>query len=120
MYKNWNNNNIKFIRCIKISTPSCALLIAFKLPFVVAQLKFLNSLHGSTFQFVRDCMLIVAVRHAAVLHSGAGVRVGKQLKSFFVLQSFGSCDGAVLSKNSTGEATSNDVTNNVAVVNASL
>lgn len=65
-------------------------------------------------------MLMAAVRHAAVLHSGTGDRVGKQLKSFFELQSFGSCDGAVLSRKSTGEATNSEVTNSVAVVNASL
>lgn len=65
-------------------------------------------------------MLIAAIRHAAVLHSGCGDRVGKQLKSFFELQSFGNWDGAVLNRNSTGDATSRDVTSNVAVVKAIL
>lgn len=110
----------KHLRCIRTSTPSCALLIAFRLPFVVAQLKFLKSTHGSTFQCIRACMLIVAIRHASELHSGAGERVGKQLKSVFELQSFGSCDGAVLNKNRTGEATNSDVTRSVAAVRAIL
>lgn len=65
-------------------------------------------------------MLNAATRQCDTLHSGVGARVGKQLKSFLVLQSFGNCDGAVLNKNSTGDATSNDVTNNVAMVIANL
>lgn len=105
-----------------MSTPSCTLLIAFTLPFVAPQLKLVKSLHGSTFQFERASMLIVACRHAGALHSGVvdTERVDTQLTSLFVLQSFGSCDGAVLNRNSTGDATNKDVTNRVAVVNAIL
>lgn len=67
-------------------------------------------------------MLIVACRQAAALHSGVvdTERVDIQLTSLFVLQSLGSFDGAVLSKNNTGDATNNDVTNKVAVVSAIL
>lgn len=66
-------------------------------------------------------MPIVAIRHALLLHSGGvAVRVDIQFTSLRELQSFGSCDGAVLNKNNTGDATNNDVTNNVAVVNAIL
>lgn len=67
-------------------------------------------------------MLIVACRQAAALHSGVAdtCRVDTQLTSLFVLQSLGSCDGAVLNRKSTGEATNNEVTNNVAVVIAIL
>lgn len=48
------------------------------------------------------------------------MRTDKQFKSVFVLQSLGNCDGAVLNKNKTGDATNSDVTSNVAVVNAIL
>lgn len=110
------------LRCINVSTPSCTLLMVFALLLVEPQLNVAKSLHGSTFQFERVSMLIVACRQAAVLHSGVddSERVDMQLTSLFVLQSFGSCDGAVLSKNRTGDATSNDVTNSVAVVKAIL
>lgn len=111
------------LRCINVSTPSCTLLIAFALFFVEPQLKLAKSLHGSTFQLERVSMLIVACRQAAALHSSvddAIERVDMQLTSLFVLQSLGSCDGAVLSRNRTGDATNNDVTNNVAVVKAIL
>lgn len=56
------------------------------------------------------------------MHSGVAdtERVDTQLTSLFILQSFGSCDGAVLNKNSTGDATSIVVTSNVAVVIAIL
>lgn len=65
---------------------------------------------------------MVMLRQAAELHSGVAdtERVDTQLTSLFILQSFGSCDGAVDNKNITGEATSNDVTSNVAVVIAIL
>lgn len=78
-------------------------------------------MHGSTFQLVRACIPIVAIRHAALLHSGGVAdRVDIQFTSFRALQSFGNCDGAVLNKNNTGDATNSDVTNNVAVVKAIL
>lgn len=47
------------LRCINVSTPSCALLIAFTLLLVAPQLKLVKSLHGSTFQFDRETILIV-------------------------------------------------------------
>lgn len=104
-----------------MSTPSCALLIAFALFLFAPQLKLVKSLHGSIFQFDRASILIVACRQFAVLHSGVDTeRVDMQLTSLFVLQSFGSCDGAVLNRNKTGDATNSDVTSRVAVVNAIL
>lgn len=56
------------------------------------------------------------------MHSGVvdTERVDTQLTSLFILQSFGSCDGAVLNKNNTGEATNRLVTSSVAVVIAIL
>lgn len=82
----------------------------------------MKSLHGSTFQLERASILIVACRHAAALHSGVvdTERVDTQLTSLLTLQSLGSWDGAVLSRNNTGDATNNDVTNRVAVVSAIL
>lgn len=105
-----------------MSTPSCTLLIVFTLPLAGPQLKLVKSLHGSTFQLDRASMLIVACRQAAALHSGVAdtCRVDTQLTSLFMLQSLGNCDGAVLNRNKTGDATNNDVTNNVAVVIAIL
>lgn len=105
-----------------MSTPSCTLLIVLALPLVEPQLKLVKSLHGSTFQLDRANMLIVACRQVSVVHSGVAAteRDDTQLTSLFVLQSLGSCDGAVLNKNRTGDATKSDVTNNVAVVNAIL
>lgn len=107
-----------YLRCINVSTPSCTLLIVFTLPLVEPQLKLVKSLHGSNFQLERASILIVACRQIVLLHSGVAdtERVDTQLTSLFVLQSFGSCDGAVLNKKSTGDATNNDVTSNVAVV----
>lgn len=107
-----------------MSTPSCTLLIVFIFTLVEPQLKLVKSLHGSILQLERAKILIVACRQAVVLHSSDvdRERVDTQLTSLFVLQSrsLGNCDGAQLSKNNTGDATNNDVTNNVAVVNAIL
>lgn len=111
---------VSYSLCICKSTPSCALRATFILPLLAEQLKFRKFVHRSAFQFIRACMLNAACRHCDILHSGAGGRVGKQLKSFLLLQSFGNCDGAVLNRNNTGDATSNDVTNRVAMVIASL
>lgn len=65
-------------------------------------------------------MLIAAIWHSFASHSILDARVGKHSKSSCEKQPFGSWDGAVLSKKSTGDATSKDVTNNVAVVIAIL
>lgn len=96
------------------------LLTVFVPLLVVAQLKLLKSWHGSIFQLVRAWMLIIAWRHVIVVHSERGIGRVTQFTSLLVLQSLGSCDGAVLSRNRTGEATSSDVTSSVAVVMAIL
>lgn len=106
------------LRCINVSTPSCMLLTVFAV--FLEQLNPLKSRHGSIFQLVRACMLIMAWRHVIVVHSVCGDGRVTQFASLFILQSLGSCDGAVLSRKSTGDATSNDVTNSVAVVKAIL
>lgn len=82
---------------------------------------------NSNFQWnIQLCVnnVLCTYRQAAVLHSGVvdTERVDTQLTSLFVLQSitFGNCEGAVDSKNNTGDATNIVVTSNVAVVIASL
>lgn len=96
------------------------LLTVFALFLLVEQLKPLKSWHGSTFQLVRAWMLIIAWRHVIVVHSTRGDDRVTQLTSLRALQSLGSCDGAVLSRKRTGEATSSEVTSSVAVVRAIL
>lgn len=110
----------KYLRCICISTSSWELLTIFKLPSGEEQLKFRNSLQGSSFQFRRARRLRAADWHSGKAHSGAVGFVGIQSRSCRDRHSRGNWDGAVLSRKSTGEATSKEVTSNVAVVMAIL
>lgn len=69
---------------------------------------------------MRASRFMAAVWHSTSSHSGAGGFIGTQSMSCLELHSRGNCDGAVLSRNRTGEATSSEVTSSVAVVMAIL